>query len=141
MSVDSELRKTKQRNRAMERAIAKRIAVVRDYRIRHGKEKFPEDVDLDALAPNTAQYVGGFDDDHLLRKMAKSKESQNGLLGVTYKQGRYRAMLLGNPCGTSYPTAVDAAEAFNEAARKRFGDRAVLCDIRAARRLEERMTG
>ncbi|CAB5194812.1 hypothetical protein UFOVP178_35 [uncultured Caudovirales phage] len=141
MSTVEEPRAGKAREKSMQRAIQRRVAAVREYRIRHNLDKLPEEVDIDDLAPGTAHLVGGHDDDRLVRKLARDKERNGGLIGVHYKGGRYLAMLLQHAIGYSHPTAVEAAEAYNAAARKRFGDRAVLCDLRAARRLEERMTG
>lgn len=127
-------------NKNMERAVQKRIAAMRDYRQKNRLEKFPEEVDLDELAPGTSQWVGGFDNERLLRKLATNKDKQDGLLGIQYRHGRFKAVFMGDELG-KFSTAVEAAEAYNHASRKRFGDRAVLCDLRAARRYEKQTTG
>lgn len=124
----------------MQRAITRRIAACNQYLRDHNLVKLPDDLDIDKIAPGTAKHLGEDNDDKMLKLLATRKAKQDGLIGIRWLENRYQALFHATLIG-SYKTAAEAAEAYNEAARAKYGDRAVLCDLRAARRYEKRMSG
>jgi hypothetical protein len=134
-------------------AIERRIQVVQAFRKTHPNpsDTLSED-ELDRLAPGTAKVLlhGKMDKERCasLRSadpkwsrrvlmQERYKAINNGVLGVCHEKGRFKATFEDRRIGT-FGSAVEAAEAYNRAARRKYGDQAVLCEIEAAKKLDRR---
>lgn len=77
-----------------------------------------------------------------LKTMETRKRNRGGIIGITYSEGRW-IVTFPSAAGARVmhaKTAMEAALTYNRRVTEWFGDMAVLCDVKAALRLDaERM--
>lgn len=113
----------------------------------------PTEEELDALVPGSAEILNQAKAPKVRPKPQKyaskppvhrplfsqdfCKTANRGVIGVTKSRGRYNCVFERKHIGT-YTTAVAAARAYNRAATKKYGNLAVLCDLDAAAKLDQK---
>lgn len=126
----------------MRHAFDARIKFASAFRIEHNR--IPNDEELDTAAPVEMAKLRCRDGDVIQKRLNRWKTENGGVIGICYdpKKGRWIASISkgrGTNVVARCLTAVEAAKEYNKAAKRIRGKFAVLCDLEAAERLDERM--
>jgi hypothetical protein len=129
-------------SKEMRQAFDARIKFAATFRIEH--HRIPTDEELDIAAPVQVVKLRCRDGDVIQRRLNRWKTENDGVIGIHYNQerGRWIASISkgrGTDVVARCLTAVEAAKQYNIAAKRIRGKFAVLCDLEAAKQLDERM--
>lgn len=119
-----------------------RIKFAATFRLEHNR--IPTDEELDTAVPVEMVKLRCRDGDVIQKRLNRWKTENGGVIGICYdpKKGRWIAAISkgrGTDVVARCLTAVEAAKQYNIAAKRIRGKFAVLCDLEAAKQLDERM--